>query len=94
MDVCKDTSTRMFISELFIIVKLEATPKFNILARLSNLQYIPYNGILFSYLTNDVTGAWVMQLVNHRTLDSGPGHDLRVIRSGPTSSSTLGTESA
>ena len=38
-------------------------------------------------------GSWVAQLVKGTTLDFGPGHDLRVLRWSPTSSSSLSRES-
>ena len=39
-------------------------------------------------------GTWVDQSVKHPTLDFSLGHDLRVMRSSPTSGSTLGMEPA
>ena len=35
------------------------------------------------------TSSWVAQSVKHQTLDFGSGHDLRVVRSSPTSGSVL-----
>jgi len=37
---------------------------------------------------------WVAQLVKRPTLDFGSGHDLRVVRSSPTSGPMLGMEPA
>jgi len=39
-------------------------------------------------------GAWVVQLVNHLTLDFGSGHGLRVVGLSPVSGSVLGVGSA
>ena len=39
-------------------------------------------------------GAWVAQWVEHPTLGFGSGHDLRVMRLSPMSSSVLSEESA
>jgi len=39
-------------------------------------------------------GAWVTQLVKHPTLGFGLGHDLKVVRSSPTSGYALSGESA
>ena len=39
-------------------------------------------------------GPWVAQSVKHPTLDSGSGHDLRVVRSSPVLGFTLGMEPA
>ena len=39
-------------------------------------------------------GAWVVQYIKRLTLDFGSGHDLRVVRSRPTSGSGLSAESA
>ena len=39
-------------------------------------------------------GTWVVQSVKHPTLGFSSDHDLRVVRSSPTSVSGLGRESA
>ena len=38
--------------------------------------------------------SWVVQSVRHPTIDSGSGHDLRVVRLSPTSGYPLSTETA
>lgn len=54
MDFCKAIAARMFTSELCKIINFQATQIFNMSADLHNLQYDPYNGILFSDLKNNV----------------------------------------
>jgi len=41
-----------------------------------------------------IGGVWVAQLVKCPTLEFSSGHDLRVMRSSPASSSMLGVEPA
>ena len=52
-----------------------------------------YLELVSCYLTLD-RGAQVAQSGERLTLDFGSGHDLRVVRSSPTSGSTLSAESA
>lgn len=51
MDVCKAIATRMFVSGLFVVMKIRSNPV-NIAADLNNLKYIAYTGLLFSYFKN------------------------------------------
>ena len=50
--------------------------------------------VILSFIKFLKGGAWVAKSVKHPTLDFGSGHDIRIMRSSPTSGSALGMESA